>query len=187
MGRKAKPPGPGSAGFILVDSEWKLVYANPEAERILTHPQATRMSGSAWTALSKKLIPQLTAQNPSLLLASRAEFISGRRRYVCRALRLIGSYRRRPAGAALALVLERGGIPSRVIAEVCERFRLTRREREVVEFSIQGLTNKEIAARINISPNTVRSFVRMIMLKLGVSTRSGIVGVVFRTVYTAAS
>jgi len=170
-----------------VDSEWKLIYANAEAERILTHPQPSRMSGSAWTALSKNLIPQLTAQNPSLLLASRAEFISGRRRYVCRAFRLIGSYRRRPAGAALALVLERGGVPPHVVAEVCERFRLTRREREVVEFSIRGLTNKEIAVRMNISPNTVRAFVRMVMVKLGVTTRSGIVGIVFRTIYTGAS
>jgi DNA-binding CsgD family transcriptional regulator len=50
---------------------------------------------------------------------------------------------------------------------------------------IQGLTNKEIAGRMNISPNTVRAFIRMVMGKLGVSTRSGIVGIVFRGIYTA--
>jgi DNA-binding CsgD family transcriptional regulator len=51
---------------------------------------------------------------------------------------------------------------------------------------IQGLTNKEIAGRMNISPNTVRVFIRMVMGKLGVSTRSGIVGIVSRGIYTAS-
>ena len=67
-----------------------------------------------------------------------------------------------------------------------ESFHLTEREREVVELLIQGLTNKEIAGRMNISPNTVRAFIRMVMGKLGVSTRSGIVGIVFRSIYTAS-
>ena len=57
----------------------------------------------------------------------------------------------------------------------------------MVEFSIQGLTNKEIASRMSISANTVRAFIRMIMVKLGVSTRSGIVGVVFRAIYSPTS
>jgi len=38
-----------------------------------------------------------------------------------------------------------------------------------------GLTNKEIADRMGISANTVKGFVRLIMLKMGTSGRSGIV------------
>ena len=53
---------------------------------------------------------------------------------------------------------------------------LTRRERQVVEFLIQGLTSKEIANRMKISPNTVKVFLRMVMVKMGVSTRSGVIG-----------
>jgi DNA-binding CsgD family transcriptional regulator len=41
---------------------------------------------------------------------------------------------------------------------------------------LQGLTSKEIAARMSISPNTVKAFLRLVMVKMGVSTRSGIVG-----------
>ena len=41
---------------------------------------------------------------------------------------------------------------------------------------MHGFTSKEIAARMKISPNTVKAFLRLIMLKLRVSTRSGIVG-----------
>jgi len=84
----------------------------------------------------------------------------------------------------VAVVLERSGAASRAAAEVSESFRLTDREREVVELLIQGLTNKEIAGRMDISPNTVRAFISMVMGKLGVSTRSGIVGIVFRGMYT---
>jgi DNA-binding CsgD family transcriptional regulator len=39
-----------------------------------------------------------------------------------------------------------------------------------------GLTNKEISARMGVSVNTVKAFVRSVMLKLGVTTRAGIVG-----------
>src|ERR1700739_4262611 len=45
---------------------------------------------------------------------------------------------------------------------------------------------RESAGRMNISPNTVMAFIRMVMGKLGVSTRSGIVGIVFRGIYTAS-
>jgi len=43
-----------------------------------------------------------------------------------------------------------------------------------------GLTSKEIASRMNISPNTVKAFFRMVMTKMLVSTRSGIVGKIAR-------
>jgi DNA-binding CsgD family transcriptional regulator len=102
---------------------------------------------------------------------------------MCLAIPLSRSQTEPPAGATVAVVLERGGTSTPAVAGVSERFHLTERERQVVEFLIQGLTNKEIAARMGISPNTVRAFVRMVMGKLGISTRSGIVGIVFRGVY----
>jgi DNA-binding CsgD family transcriptional regulator len=175
---------PAAAGFILVDTERKLIYANPEAKRILTYPEASRRFKLAWTPLQKKIFPALAKQNSPSSSTSQVEFISGRRKYVSRAFPLTKPQDGRPAGAAIAVLLERGGSGSYAVAEVCERFHLTDRERVVVEFLIQGLTNKEIAGRMNISPNTVRAFVRMVMIKLGVSTRSGIVGIVFRAIHT---
>ena len=44
---------------------------------------------------------------------------------------------------------------------------------------MDGLRSKEIALRMQISPNTVKTFLRLVMLKMGVSTRSGIVRRVF--------
>jgi DNA-binding CsgD family transcriptional regulator len=62
------------------------------------------------------------------------------------------------------------------IVKMVQQFRLTNRERETIEFLMEGLTSKQIADRMKISPNTVKAFVRTIMVKTGASTRSGIVG-----------
>ncbi|PYM61035.1 MAG: DNA-binding response regulator, partial [Candidatus Rokuibacteriota bacterium] len=56
-----------------------------------------------------------------------------------------------------------------------EQFNLTRREREALESLLQGLSNKEIASRMNVSPNTVKAFLRLIMLKMEVTSRAAIV------------
>jgi DNA-binding CsgD family transcriptional regulator len=34
-----------------------------------------------------------------------------------------------------------------------------------------GLATKELATRLNISPNTVKAFLRLVMIKMGVATR----------------
>jgi len=67
------------------------------------------------------------------------------------------------------------------MSEVAEQFNLSSREQEVVEFLLSGLTSKEIADRMKISANTVKAFLRLVMIKMGVSTRSGIVGKVVTT------
>jgi DNA-binding NarL/FixJ family response regulator len=84
--------------------------------------------------------------------------------------------------AVLAVLLERASAKPASLAQLSERFHLTTREQEVAQFLLQGLTSKEIGTRMQISPNTVKAFLRLIMVKMGVSTRSGIVGKAFITV-----
>jgi LuxR family maltose regulon positive regulatory protein len=49
---------------------------------------------------------------------------------------------------------------------------LTLREREVLAMISQGSSNKQIARALEISPETVKSHVKNIFLKLAVSTRT---------------
>lgn len=52
---------------------------------------------------------------------------------------------------------------------------LSRREQQMVELLRERLTNKEIAARLNLSEQTVKNHVHHILRKIGVSNRFGIV------------
>lgn len=49
---------------------------------------------------------------------------------------------------------------------------LTRREREVLKFVAEGCQNKEIAARLDLSENTIKLHLRNIISKLGVHNRT---------------
>ncbi|MBI5870097.1 MAG: response regulator transcription factor [Actinobacteria bacterium] len=49
---------------------------------------------------------------------------------------------------------------------------LTEREREILKLIADGLTNKEIADRINLGEKTVRNHITTIFMKLGVSHRT---------------
>jgi DNA-binding NarL/FixJ family response regulator len=52
---------------------------------------------------------------------------------------------------------------------------LTRREREIFDLLAQGLTGEEIAVRLTLSPDTVRTHIRNAMEKLHKHTRTGAV------------
>ena len=75
----------------------------------------------------------------------------------------------------MAILFERCATPGKFL-EIGEEFQLTPRERETVQLLAQGLTSKQIASRMGISANTVKTFLRLVMVKTGVTTRSGIVG-----------
>jgi DNA-binding NarL/FixJ family response regulator len=55
------------------------------------------------------------------------------------------------------------------------RLLLTTREREVFELLAEGLTGEEIAVRLTVSPETIRTHIRNGMEKLGAHTRTGAV------------
>ena len=50
---------------------------------------------------------------------------------------------------------------------------LTAREAEVLELLVRGLANKQIAARLSVTPRTVATHIEHIFTKTGVSTRGG--------------
>jgi DNA-binding NarL/FixJ family response regulator len=56
-------------------------------------------------------------------------------------------------------------------AAAMESVRMTTREREVTGLIGEGLSNKEIAGRLNIATHTVKSHVRNVMEKLALHTR----------------
>jgi DNA-binding NarL/FixJ family response regulator len=55
--------------------------------------------------------------------------------------------------------------------EALKSVRMTEREREVIALISAGMSNKEIAKRLNIATDTVKSHVRNVMEKLALHTR----------------
>jgi DNA-binding CsgD family transcriptional regulator len=171
--------GKASEGFLLLDSSLHPIFVNRVAAEILSYPAKPETHKSLDTFLSGKIKATLVAREGSADSALVSEFQSGRRRYQCRAYRVDGPGSGKPRGS-VAVLLERFAAPgSFSLGLASERFRLTSREQEVLQHLLVGRTTKEIATGMEISPHTVKAFLRMIMVKMGVSTRSGIVGKAF--------
>jgi len=61
---------------------------------------------------------------------------------------------------------------------------LTQREKEIVHLVAIGDTNQEIAAKLNISPNTVKNHIKRIIDKVGVGNRAQLVAFAIRHGFT---
>lgn len=180
--QKAVAPAVASEGFLLLDSSMNPIFVNHAAAKILLYPLKVEAQKKLNGFLASKIRGTLLLSGQSSGLPVLADkFQSGKRLYLCRAFR-VNAVAEGDSQPSVAVLLERCSAGSISLVQVSERFRLTTREQEVLQcLSEGGLTTKEIAARIGISPNTVKAFLRMIMLKMGVSTRSGILGKAFTT------
>ena len=163
---------PSSAGLILLDAQNQVVYRNPEVGKILTF--SGQVKKTATNLLPRELRLLLSSPDRSGRVGS-FDFRSGKRRYVCRVF-VLAHNSGEPTRAMTGILLERVVPNTMHISAVAQQYRLTQREQETVGFLTLGLTSKEIASRMNVSPNTVKAFFRLVMTKMAVSTRAGIVG-----------
>jgi DNA-binding CsgD family transcriptional regulator len=157
-------------GLVLLDSFLNPVYCNSEALRILAYPnRPTKTTILGFLSSLRSIVGNNDGVND---FVKTFRIVSGRRRYICRIF--------------MPETDSGGGFPSTIVItlerdrsllhELVARFQLTDRESEAVQYLAQGLTSKEIAQQMNISVNTVKVFLRLIMIKMGVTNRSGIVG-----------
>jgi DNA-binding CsgD family transcriptional regulator len=178
--RKKVSSPTSAAGFLLLDSSLNPISFNAEATQILSYPEIV--------ADRKRLEVFLAAKIHSTLLNRPGfgdapfvtEFRSGRRRYFCRAF-VVDSQVKEPGQPSIAVLLERGPSALVPLRRVIQQFNLTQREREVLEYLLQGMSSQAIADRMELSPNTVKTFLRLIMIKMGVTSRSAIVSKIIMT------
>ena len=162
-------------GFILLDTKLHPVAYNSEAVQILSFPTKPERIKQVPLFLFDKIRSSLLRGPASGEPEFVREYRSGQRAYICRAFRIdCNNDRKMPFD--VALLLERHASGAAALGELSRQFDLTARECETVALLLEGLTSKEIAARMKISPNTVKAFLRLVMVKMDVSTRSGIIG-----------
>lgn len=181
---KSAPSSPHepTVGIVLIDSRSKPLYSNAQAVRILSFPRQLSDREAHSPRLSRTLSNLVADLVSSANSHSTTDFLSGKRRYKCRIYPLNSSTETANNGLNVIL-LERGALGTRDITDIALKFRLTEREKGTVKLLLEGLTTKEIAQRMNISPNTVKAFLRTVMLKLEVSNRSGILAKILGTLW----
>lgn len=164
----------GPAGFVLLNSALHPLFVNEEAVRILGYPDSQYDAGCVEKILAKLMQSSGLKIRGTLRTVANTRIKSGRRHYTYRLFSVspLSDNLQRPA---MALLIERNTVLTGLLA-MAEEFKLTQREYEAVQHLALGLTSKEISVRMGISPSTVKAFLRLVMIKTGVTTRSGIIG-----------
>lgn len=169
-----RPAESSRVGVLLLNSRHCPVYYNAEAATILGYPNKPRGAPSLEAVLSAQR-SQLTGRSMPELPSAIA-FTSGRRRYLCRTFVLESNKHAEPRlQLTSVVVLEREVSPAVDLMRWSEESQLTARERETVQLLLHGLTSKEIADQMSISPSTVKTFLKLVMAKVGASNRTGII------------
>jgi DNA-binding CsgD family transcriptional regulator len=103
----------------------------------------------------------------------RSRAASGSRRYLTGAEETFERLGARPWAARARNELRASG-PTKPRADAYDRDELTSQEREIALLAAEGLTSKQIAQRLFISPRTVSTHLYRLFPKLGVTSRAGL-------------
>ena len=165
---------PADGGLVLLNAALKPVAFDRGAINILLGSQGQDDERSPLNIpIPKEIVDVIKTHNPFDLSSLRLHFLTSTGKYNLRA------YRIEPQDGTLneplvVLHFERASTAERAVREVGAAYHLTEREQEALVGIISGLSSKQLAAQMKISPNTVKAYVRLIMVKMGVETRAGI-------------
>ena len=170
-----------SSGLILLGDGNNPIAFNNTALQILAYPTDPNKINQPLLFVRDKVKFRLLKGNGGTTALFVHDLLSGRRKYNCRVFPF-DSDANKANLVRSAILLERQSHIGGGLAGLLGQFNLTPREIETVALLVEGLTSKQIAARMEISPNTVKAFLRIVMVKMDVSTRSGIVGKIIGSV-----
>jgi DNA-binding CsgD family transcriptional regulator/putative methionine-R-sulfoxide reductase with GAF domain len=173
-----QPADRSVAGWALRAGETVLLHGSAELSPVSDHPRELASSVVVPLALSGRLVGVLNASrepgaprmdeqtarllellaNQAAILIDNAQMLDELQRKDQRLEQLVdqllGETGRRPATSVELLAP------------------LTRREQQVLELLVDGLTNREIAMRLVVEPDTIKDHVQSIIKKLGATDRT---------------
>lgn len=179
------PDAPYGPGLLLFDPSGRLLSVNDDA---LIHldtlpegpavpsPQGIRVP--AWiqaTAMKARAVAQERDRGQA---RARVRNRAGRW-LVCHASCL----READGGLGASAVVIEPAKTSEIVPLIVDAYQLTDRETEVTQYIARGLPTGEIAARLHLSPHTVRDHIKAVFEKVGVSSRGELVGRLFTEYY----
>jgi DNA-binding CsgD family transcriptional regulator len=189
---------PAPNAFLIYRPEVKItkevVFQNQEATKILTYPSASSKDKepfpeilslcSKWKNLLRKKSKTMveSEKDSKHERGSTPIFLemikSGQRRYVVRGLVLLGQKSETEQEANYLFLLDRI-CPEKInIPLIARQWQLSPREQDIVRLLLEDRSNKEIANILELSINTIKAYLKMLMRKLNASSRAGIVSCV---------
>lgn len=170
----SNPPAPVEEGIVITNLTLEPIAVDAGALRILSGRDASSSDASARVRIPREFINFVRGSASGAAAQKSMHVRIAGSDYHCRAYMM-----KRPENGVIAepvvvVHLQRVWYPHNAIQRVASEYHLTDREQEALLGISMGLTSKELAKRMNISPNTVKTFLRTIMIKMGVTTRTGI-------------
>jgi DNA-binding CsgD family transcriptional regulator len=162
-----KPP---DEGVVLVNMSLKLVAFDSGAAALMKDHCQQRGKQESFT-IPEEILSLLRKRKHGNGSCERTTARIGAHQYICR------TYSMESQNQPMFLLhLQRDTAATDAVYQMAAEYNLTDREKEALLGLALGLTSKEVAARMKISPNTVKAYVRLIMIKMGVARRAAIVG-----------
>jgi DNA-binding CsgD family transcriptional regulator len=176
------PDGPG---LLLLADDLSLAAITPAAEGWLAEvaesdwPSSRELPGAVYTVAGRLLALERDGSRPlpDLMPRIRLRTASGRW-LVLHASRL----RAAETEGQIAVVFEEAR-PSEIAPLIIDAYGLTKREGEITQLVVRGLSTAEVSEELHITPNTVRDHFKAIFDKVGVRSRRELVGQVFAQHY----
>ena len=156
-------------GLIVLDGSFNPIALDAGAESILGD-----LSENGGGTLPPEITRLLKTRPERELDAASASMKIGQHEYGFRVF-LMTSRASAVMQPNVVLYLKREHSTVDAVRQAGKDYHLTDREQETLIGVVMGFTSKELAFRMEISPNTVKAFIRLIMIKMGVATRTGIV------------
>ena len=164
-------PSTAEGGLVLLDRSLKILAYDRGATAILRDANQPAVQP---LSLPKEILDNIRQCKLTSLSALRIYLRIGKSEYMCRAY-LLEWLNWLASQPMVAVYLAKISTSNDAVHDASAKYQLTTREQEVLRGISLGLASKTIADRMAISPNTVKAFLRLIMIKMGVTSRAGIV------------
>jgi len=169
------PPSSRTKEHIFYNDEaWRILSMqknNSSQEKNLKISDISSIC-SDWKTTLENNFKQKTFTNSNAIYIDIVQ--SYRRRYTVRGVLLTTSDSPKAVKNYL-FILERFTPENLNFLRIFRKFHLSHREQEIVHLLLKGDSNKEIAYSLKLSSNTIKSYMKLLMRKLGVNNRSSII------------
>src|SRR3954470_19548339 len=155
-------------GMILVDLALRPVAMDNGGHAILNELDELARAGSP-ARLPDEIKATLNGATPAELDAITIRINGSESQYNCHVF-LLQPQNGVIAEPLFAIHFKRERSVLEAVRRIGRTYHLTAREQEALIGISMGLTSRQLAERMTISPNTVNAFLRLIMVKMGVTT-----------------